>query len=74
MDKSEESMKLEDLIEALDQRYGNPYTAKENVLIQEAIKELRKFQSIKEHYVGSVIKEVISNRTKEVKDENCNGK
>lgn len=67
-------MKLKELIEALDQRYGNPYASKENVLIQEAIKELRKFQSIKEHYIGDVIKEVISNRTEELKDENCNGK
>ena len=34
-------MKLEDLIYALDQRYGNPL-AKDCELIQEAIKELRK--------------------------------
>jgi hypothetical protein len=33
-------MKLEELIDALDQRYGNPY-AKECHLIQEAIKILR---------------------------------
>lgn len=36
-------MNLEDLIEALDQRYGNPY-AKECALIQEAIKVLRDVQ------------------------------
>ena len=36
-------MKLEDLIEALDQRYGNPY-ATDCQLIQEAIKVLREFQ------------------------------
>lgn len=33
--------KLDELIEALDQRYGNPYMAKEYGLIQEAIKVLR---------------------------------
>ena len=33
-------MNLDELIEALDQRYGNPY-AKECALIQEAIKVLR---------------------------------
>jgi hypothetical protein len=36
-------MELNELIEALDQRYGNPH-AKECALIQEAIKVLR-FQS-----------------------------
>ena len=33
-------MNTRDLIEALDQRYGNPY-ATEGALIQEAIKQLR---------------------------------
>ena len=51
-------MKLEDLIEALDQRYGNPYTAKENALIQEAIKELRK----------------VVLKTQGESNENCNGR
>jgi len=51
-------MKLEDLIEALDQRYGNPYTAKENALIQEAIIELRK----------------VVLKTQGEADEKCNGK
>ena len=51
-------MKLEDLIEALDNRYGNPYAAKECSLIQEAIKELRK----------------VAQKTKEANDENCTGK
>ena len=51
-------MKLEDLIEALDQRYGNPYASKENELIQEAIKELRK----------------VVLKTQGESDENCNGK
>lgn len=36
-------MKLSELIEALDNRYGNPY-ATECRLIQEAIKELRKIE------------------------------
>ena len=51
-------MKLEDLIEALDNRYGNPYASKENELIQEAIKELRK----------------VILKTQGDQDENCNGK
>jgi len=38
----QEEMTTEELIEALDQRYGNPYAAKECGLIQEAIKRLRK--------------------------------
>jgi hypothetical protein len=67
-------MTLSDLIEALDQRYGNPYAAKECGLIQEAIKELRKFQEIKKQYVGGLIKEVITKRTEELKNEDCNGK
>lgn len=33
-------MKVEDLIEALDQRYGNPH-AKDCYLIQEAIKVMK---------------------------------
>jgi hypothetical protein len=36
----EKEMTTEELIEALDQRYGNPH-AKECLLIQEAIKVLR---------------------------------
>ena len=51
-------MTINELIEALDQRYGNPYAAKENELIQEAIKELRKVVS----------------KTQGESDENCNGK
>jgi hypothetical protein len=34
-------MNTNELIEQLDQRYGNPYMAKEYALIQEAIKQLR---------------------------------
>jgi len=37
-------MDVKELIEKLDQRYGNPYAVKECGLIQEAIKALR-FQS-----------------------------
>lgn len=38
-------MKTEELIEALDQRYGNPYAAKECGLIQEAVKRLRELET-----------------------------
>lgn len=41
-------MKLEELIEALDQRYGNPYMAKEYWLIQEAIAVLREMAKAQE--------------------------
>jgi len=41
-----EQMSLDDLIEALDQRYGNPH-AKDCYLIQEAIKVLRTLQESK---------------------------
>jgi len=58
MDESEESMKLEELIDALEQRYGNPYAAKENALIREAIKQLC----------------IMLQKTKGDQDENCNGK
>lgn len=34
-------MNTKELIEALDNRYGNPYAAKEMALIQEAIKVLQ---------------------------------
>lgn len=34
-------MNTNELIEALDQRYGNPYATKECGLIQEAIRVLR---------------------------------
>jgi hypothetical protein len=36
-------MNLEDLIEQLDQRYGNPHS-KEHLLVKEAIKVLRQVQ------------------------------
>lgn len=41
--KDVREMTTEELIEALDQRYGNPYAVKECGLIQEAIKRLREF-------------------------------
>ena len=34
-------MNTNELIEALEQRYGNPYATKEMALVQEAIKVLR---------------------------------
>lgn len=34
-------MDVKELIEQLDQRYGNPHTYKDNVLIHEAIKYLK---------------------------------
>jgi hypothetical protein len=34
-------MDVKELIEKLDQRYGNPHVYKENVLIHEAIKYLK---------------------------------
>jgi hypothetical protein len=34
-------MDVKELIEKLDQRYGNPHAYKENVLIHEAIKYLK---------------------------------
>jgi len=41
-------MKLEDLIEALEQRYGNPYMAKEYALIHDAIAVLREMAKAQE--------------------------
>lgn len=38
-------MNLNDLIEILDQRYGNPYASKTCYHIQEAVKELRRLQA-----------------------------
>lgn len=50
-------MNLEKLIEALDQRYGNPYAAKECGLIQEAITVL-KLQSEEIHALHQDIQEL----------------
>ena len=61
-------MTLSELIEALDQRYGNPY-AKECHLIHKAIDELRKFQAVKEEYVGGLIKDAVEKRSAELKAE-----
>lgn len=41
-------MNLEKLIEALDQRYGNPYATKECYLIQQATEELRRLKQLEE--------------------------
>jgi hypothetical protein len=46
-EKGTREMNLKDLIEALDQRYGNPH-AKECHLIQQAIAELRRLQALEE--------------------------
>jgi hypothetical protein len=45
MDAYGGSMNLADLIDQLDQRYGNPH-AKECALIQEAIKVLREMPAV----------------------------
>lgn len=50
-------MDLNELIEALDQRYGNPYAAKECGLIQEAITVL-KLQSEEIHALHKEIAEL----------------
>ncbi len=50
-------MDLNELIEALDQRYGNPYAAKECWLIQEATKIL-KLQSEEIHALHQEIQEL----------------
>ena len=47
-------MTTEELIEALDNRYGNPYAAKECGLIQEAIKVLR----LQQEEIAALIKQV----------------
>lgn len=39
-------MTTEELIEALDQRYGNPYAAKECWLIQEATARLKELNDM----------------------------
>jgi hypothetical protein len=44
MIETEETMTTNELIEALDQRYGNPY-AKECALIHQAIAEMRLMQA-----------------------------
>ena len=62
-------MNLTDLIEALDQRYGNPYAAKECGLIQEAIKQLREFNKPVKTYTGGK-----PNHVTKGDDDACNGK
>jgi hypothetical protein len=56
-------MTTNELIEALDQRYGNPYTAKENALIQEAIQQLRNYSNMFEF-----------NGVENEQNQKCNGK
>lgn len=58
-------MNLADLIEELDQRYGNPY-AKECALIQEAIKVLREMKE--ELEVKVVLNEHAQQSMQAVKD------
>ena len=41
-------MTLSELIEALEQRYGNPYAVKEYGLVQQATKELRRLKQLEE--------------------------
>ena len=67
-------MKVDDLIEALDQRYGNPYAAKENVLIQQAIKQLKKFNEMFYAPVKTFTGGEPHYATQGDQDENCNGK
>lgn len=47
-------MDVKELIEALDQRYGNPYAVKECGLIQEAIKVLR----LQSEEIAALLKQV----------------
>lgn len=66
-------MKLKDLIEALDNRYGNPYMAKEYALIQEAIKHLQELDDI----ITIPVKTYAGNKPSRVTkgdDDACNGK
>ena len=46
--KWKNDMNLEELIEALDQRYGNPYASKECGLIQQATEELRRLKQLED--------------------------
>lgn len=43
-------MKLVELIDALDQRYGNPYAAKECGIIQDAVIELKNYQMMDDYF------------------------
>ena len=56
-------MTTNELIEALDQRYGNPYAFKENALIQEAIQQLRNYSNMFEF-----------NGVENEQNKKCNGK
>lgn len=61
-------MNLNELIEALDQQFGNQYAPQRYKIIQEAVKELRNFQQFKEEYVGGLIKDAIQNRSAELEE------
>lgn len=74
MNTLEDSMNTEDLIEALDQRYGNPYASKECGLIHEAIKQLRELNDMVNKPVKTYAGGKPNRVTKGDKDENCNGK
>jgi len=41
-------MTLSELIDALEQRYGNPYAVKEYGLVQQATEELRRLKQLEE--------------------------
>lgn len=41
-------MKLEKLIDELDQKFGNKFAPKQYRIIQEAVKELKKYQELLE--------------------------
>ena len=65
-------MKTEELIEALDQRYGNPYAVKECGLIQEATKRLRELNDMINNPVKTYAGDK-PNYVKKVKDESSPG-
>ena len=66
-------MNTEDLIQALDQRYGNPYASKEYGLIQEAVKQLRQFNEMFNKPVKTATGGKL-NRVTKGDDDACNGK
>jgi len=43
-------MNLDELIYALDQRYGNPYAVKECGMIQDAVIELKNYQMMDDYF------------------------
>ena len=73
-------MDLKDLIDALDQRYGNPYAVKEYGLVQEAIERLyEQGKRIKEleDIITMPVKTYAGNKPSRITkgdDDACNGK